>query len=145
MREARWSEEKFFGKPKRLPKGARGRGYSWERKVKKWLEKTYENVIYDRWISFEDANGKGFAQPDFVLEHKEHIIVVETKLTETENGYRQLNHLYAPLLGVIYSPKEVFGIQLCARYGGGMDAEMMNFDRFVSNPKKGRIVYSPQI
>jgi hypothetical protein len=60
-------------------------------------------VIYEgQWISFKDANGKGFAQPDLFIHTGERIIVYECKRTRSPRAEDQVAFLYWPLLYRIY-------------------------------------------
>lgn len=57
---------------------------------------------YHQWIEFNDANGRGYAEPEVFIVLKECVFLVECKRTGGVAGQLQLTHLYAPLLEFIY-------------------------------------------
>jgi hypothetical protein len=61
-----------------------------------------ERWQFNPWFEFVDANGRGFAQPDFVLRTKSEILLLECKLTDTLEAREQLQLLYTPLLEHVY-------------------------------------------
>lgn len=67
------------------------------------------------WIEFEDANGYGLAQPDFVLldglESPERMILVEAKLTQVPQAAFELDHLYAPLCLDLWEPSTLWRVE----------------------------------
>jgi len=69
-------------------------------------------IIAEQWIEYEDANGSGFAQPDFYFITDYCLIVLEAKLTQKIQGRLQIDELYRPLLRRIYR-LPVVGIQVC--------------------------------
>jgi hypothetical protein len=83
-------------------KGARARGLAYQKKVKRLLQKTFRGVESAKWIEFCDANGGGFAQPDFFLVAPDRVLLFEAKLSEVDAGYVQLEQLYKPLLQHIF-------------------------------------------
>ena len=50
-----------------------------------------------QWLEFEDANGRGMAQPDFWATSEGHILLVEAKLSLVDASAQVLG-LYRPLL-----------------------------------------------
>ena len=81
-------------------------------------EKSIGKVIPEakrgQWIEFEDQNGRGFAQPDFLFECDTRVVVLEAKYTWTPAGHEQLERLYIPLVGLITGQK-VSGIVICKK------------------------------
>ena len=96
-------------------KGSRAKGLTFERqigrKVKRRVEQT---VLLNPWVSFRDENGRGWAQPDIVIEFENHIVLIECKLTQTIKAWDQLCFLYTPLLEFIYK-KPILRVQVCKR------------------------------
>ena len=77
---------------------------TYQGKVEKALQREFKNDLFcSQWIRFADANGFGYAQPDYYLICKDKIICFEAKLTQNYLGLRQLLSLYSPLLSHIYS------------------------------------------
>jgi hypothetical protein len=69
----------------------------------KALAKALPQAKHGLWFEFCDRNGRGFCQPDLVLEGKDEILVIEAKLTNYAEACLQLQHLYAPVLAKAYS------------------------------------------
>ena len=69
-------------------------------------------VVSGQWLKFCDINGLGYAQPDFYLVGKNSVLLWECKLTQNAEAWRQLKHLYGPLLHLIYE-LPVVKIQVC--------------------------------
>lgn len=65
-----------------------------------------------QWITFTDANGPGFAQPDYFILQPEQVLLFECKLTQTEEAWRQLRSLYGPLLAHIFE-RPIISVQVC--------------------------------
>lgn len=66
-------------------------------------------ALHGQWLEFIDKNGKGFAQPDFIMDYEDEIIVLETKYTWVAEGHSQIELLYKPLLERLWG-KRVRGI-----------------------------------
>lgn len=65
------------------------------------------------WLEFEDSNGYGWAQPDFVCQRSDGLlIVVEIKLTETLDLRQELEDLYLPLCCAAFGPVAAVGLGL---------------------------------
>lgn len=69
-------------------------------------------VQYHEWIDFEDANGRGGAEPEAFAVLPNEVVLVEVKLTGCRYAHEQLGGLYAPLLSHIYR-RPVRGLQIC--------------------------------
>lgn len=59
-------------------------------------------VFLGQWIEYQDINGLGYAQPDIYILQDDRILLLEAKLTQTQNGWDQMEELYEPLLHFIY-------------------------------------------
>lgn len=64
------------------------------------------------WLEFEDESGFGFCQPDVVLVGEDRVVVVECKLTQTDQAEDQLELLYMPIVRLLFG-LPVFGVQIC--------------------------------
>lgn len=71
----------------------------------------WEEFHEGRWLSFYDANGKGYAQPDFYARVANSIIIIEAKLKQHDEADVQLLNLYGPLLAKLHNAKLVWLIQ----------------------------------
>jgi hypothetical protein len=99
LRYARWCKSPF-GK-QRAPKGSKGLGKAYERRVGKALEERYPSAIrHGPWITFADAKGVGYCQPDYVVEI-DAAFVIECKLTFVWEAHTKLRELYVPLLSAL--------------------------------------------
>ena len=92
----------------------RGRGY--ERKVARYLKREkdkYEGELFvGQWLLFKDKHGYGKAQPDAYILRPDLVVLIECKLTQTDDVVPQLLQLYLPLIRQLYSRKVVC-IQAC--------------------------------
>lgn len=50
------------------------------------------------WLAYRDRNGVGYAQPDLVLVQEGKALLMECKLSQTDQAKEQMLDLYAPLL-----------------------------------------------
>lgn len=64
------------------------------------------------WWKFQDANGQGFCQTDFLLERVDFVLVLECKHTWTPEGHSQLEQLYRPVVERALG-KPMLGVQVC--------------------------------
>lgn len=96
-----------FEKPRRVT-GRKRAGLKYESDLAKALGSSAD---HGPWINFEDKNGPGWAQPDFLIEFpfSDAILILESKYTWVRDAYSQIEHLYKPLVERIYS-KPAFGI-----------------------------------
>lgn len=78
---------------------------SYEKRFGNWLNSLQLGVLcHGPWIEFEDANGHGFAQPDWLLAVPGVcLVVLECKVTYTPFGVEQLRNLYLPLCESLFS------------------------------------------
>ena len=90
-------------RPKVIPRakaktGTKAQGLGYEKKLVKVLPVGH----HGQWFEFEDANGRGFCQPDYFFPHPGRIVVVEAKLSWTQAAVIQLEDLYSPILAKVY-------------------------------------------
>lgn len=110
---ARYSKNPWGGKPKRMKRVAR-LGLAYEKKVEKELARRGLDFARGPWIEFADRNGRGFAQPDFVIYSRSDLwIVLEAKLSQTPAAFEQLFKLYLPLLRKMHPEVELIPAQVC--------------------------------
>ncbi len=87
--------------PKVRYSGSRARGKAYERSLVKplrcWSNARKASLEVGPWIRFEDINGLGFAQPDFLIFDDDLLWILEAKLTDCPEARDQLLGLYAPL------------------------------------------------
>lgn len=92
--------------PKLKLKGSRAKGKTYERRVGKYLRAAFAGAPTDffegQWLSFYDANGRGYAQPDIYMVFPTFVLVVEVKLKQNTLAHKQLDGLYRPLLERLY-------------------------------------------
>ncbi len=70
-------------------------------------------VMNGPWFSYKDVNGFGHAQPDHLLVGREEVIILESKLTQTDRGRIQLETLYRPLVEYVFGPRPVRTVMVC--------------------------------
>lgn len=93
-------ESPWAAKPKRLPKGARGAGVSYERRVAKALEGALAHTPrYGQWFAYWDATGSHYCQTDVLAQVGAELVVVECKLRNVDEARAQLGGLYLPVVG----------------------------------------------
>lgn len=97
------------------PKKQSGRmGVGYEKKVFKEIRKKEVMVRKGQWIAFEDENGPGMAQTDFLVQTEGGLVVLEAKLTFTHEAWDQLSFKYVPLLEAVEPPSvEIIPAQVC--------------------------------
>lgn len=91
------------------PRGAKGAGLRYERALGKALPKETHRGL---WIKFEDRNGLGWAQPDFLLGFDGKIAILEAKYTWVPEGHSQIELLYRPLVERIWQTP-IVGVVVC--------------------------------
>lgn len=67
------------------------------------------------WWHFQDANGLGWCQTDLLLRGAARDLIIEVKLTYTEEAWVQLEGLYLPVVATALG-RPVLGIQICKRF-----------------------------
>jgi len=95
LKWARATDRRPFGTPK-VGRGAKSYGIRYERAVAKALP----GVPHGQWFEFEDANGLGMCQPDFLTLRAGVVVILECKYTWTPEAEDQLLDLYGPVVGM---------------------------------------------
>lgn len=86
----------------------KARGLAYERELAKALPQAHHGV----WFEFEDTNGHGYCQPDFILElgpRPTPVFIIETKLRWTLEGHLQVEGLYVPVVEATLGRKAIGG------------------------------------
>lgn len=87
---------------------AQKKGISFEHLIEHELIKHQLNFSYNTWFEFEDMNGFGYCQPDFLIYLPDSsIIILEAKYTYTPAGDEELKQLYSPIVQEYYSPPSI--------------------------------------
>lgn len=86
-------------RPKGMPagrarKGAKAYGLRYERS----FAKAASWALHGQWFEFQDANGSGHCQTDFLARFSDLAVILETKLSDVEQGRKQLRGLYEPVV-----------------------------------------------
>lgn len=92
--------------PKGRPRGAKAAGLRYE----KALAAAIPRAEHGQWIEFRDLNGPGHCQFDLMIEGAKRIVLIECKLTDVEQGRKQLESLYFPVAKMIWPDKKPLGI-----------------------------------
>lgn len=93
------------------PRGAKRAGVKYERD----LAIAMPHLVHGQWFEFEDLNGHGYCQVDFLWHYgDESVGILESKYTWTEDGHRQIERLYRPVLeGAGW--RNIWGIVVCKK------------------------------
>ena len=94
------------GKPRKKCKLA-GLGYERD------LAKALPAAKHGQWFEFRDRNGAGHCQTDLILDCPLGLVVLEAKYTWTEQGHKQVEKLYQPVLGQAFPGRNILGIVVC--------------------------------
>jgi hypothetical protein len=93
------------------PRGVKARGIAYERSVAAALQAEYGKipVKYGSWFEFHDANGRGYAQVDYLLyvQSLDQYVVGEAKLTDTAEAWRKLREFYLPIVAMATQKRAV--------------------------------------
>lgn len=103
-----WVEETVNPWPKSRPRGAKGEGLRFERALAKRLA----GAKHGLWFKYQDFNGVGYCSPDLIVDYVQFVLVIEAKLTDTDEGRAQIEQLYSPVLHMHYK-RPVRGILVC--------------------------------
>lgn len=118
------TEASACDRPKHIPKG-RPRGRKQQGvKYENDLAKAIPAARQGQWFRFADRNGPGCCQTDLLLETQFGLAILESKLTWTWEGHKQLDQLYIPVLRQAFRPSRsraeggpeaphVFGLVVC--------------------------------
>lgn len=99
----RWAKA-LAGRPACIPHG-RARGVkAYGIRYEKAIGKQFSAESRGRWFEYEDREGRGYCQVDFLLGQLGRLVVVEAKYTWTLDGHRELETLYLPVV------EEAFGL-----------------------------------
>ncbi len=109
LRHARLLDERPRTIPKGRPRGAKAMGVRYEKALGEALGEVAES---GRWFEFEDLNGRGYCQTDFLISLPDRLIVLECKYTWTHMGHLQMEELYFPVIRQM-TKKKVSGIVVC--------------------------------
>lgn len=82
-------------------KGVKGAGIRFE----KAFGLALPGAIRGQWFEFEDRNGFGVCQTDYLFRDLDRVIVVECKLSLTDEAFFQLQCLYLPVVGEAFRLK----------------------------------------
>ena len=119
VRGLKWAR-RLTAKPSGIPIGrARGQkalGVRYERAIGEELREAQRGV----WFEFEDSNGHGFCQVDFLLPWAGRVLVIEAKYTWVAEAHAELDMLYLPVARAAGLPNPV-GLVLCKRLVMGME------------------------
>ena len=94
--ELKWARtcERPQSIPVGRPRGAKAAGIRFERAIGQQLL----GARRGQWFEFEDRNGHGWCQVDFLMPWGGRAVVLEAKYTWTEDGHRELDGLYLPVV-----------------------------------------------
>lgn len=113
-----------FTKGKR-PRGSKRLGYNFERRVGEELEKLFPGkVVSNAWIGYDDFSfGERICSPDHMIidVEKGEIIIVECKLTHTQDAWKQLNDVYYFVVAMLFPGFKIHGIEVCKNYEASKD------------------------
>src|SRR5215469_10687813 len=96
-----WAKEKPGPSPFGSPRGitpSQKAGLAYQRKVGKALGEIFEYCHDGLWFEFQDKNGFGLCQPDFLIETEGTVWIVEVKLSWCREAATQLEDLYIPVV-----------------------------------------------
>ena len=107
---------KCLGAPKRVS-GAKAAGVRYEKALAKGLPKAIEHGV---WWEFEDQEGKGFCQTDFLWVRDDFVLVMECKYTWTVEAEEKLWGLYVPVVERALRARIVVPVVVCKRLVPGL-------------------------
>lgn len=93
-------------------KGAKVYGLRYEKALADAVRLVYPRALHGQWIAYrrsDEPQRVRYCQPDVIVPFADRIVVLECKLTETEEGREQITQLYIPALNAI-TKKSVYGI-----------------------------------
>ena len=85
------------GIPEGRARGAKLKGLQYERALAKALG---SRMLHGIWWEFEDSEGRGFCQTDFLGFARGFTVILECKYTWTEEAEEELRGLYVPVVSV---------------------------------------------
>ena len=113
VRGLKWAR-RLSGRPAAIPKGRpRGQkalGVRYERDFAREVPEAMPGI----WFEFEDSNGHGWCQVDFLLPWAGRVLVIEAKYTWVAEAQVELEGLYLPVVKAAGLPSPV-GLVLCKK------------------------------
>ena len=108
-------EEKPVAIPNGRSRGRKALGIKYEKELGLAHESLRE--AHGVWFEFEDKNGHGYCQVDFLIENllARTAFVLEAKHTWTEDGHVELEKLYLPVVKLALDCDRVEGIVVCKK------------------------------
>lgn len=122
--------------------GSKGRGLAYERRVGRELLRRNYPVESSAWFRYKDALGTAHCEVDHLLVLPKVVVLVECKLTQSDQGVLQLLQLYAPVASHYYGLPLVL-VLACKHLSplAGRTApvphEVEDFDDVVDSPSRG--------
>lgn len=107
LKWARLSPDGPFASGIKRPRGAKREGLRYEKQIANAFAGTAK---HGQWITFEDKNGLGWAQPDILFPKGNELFVLEAKYTWVPEAHTQIGQLYLPLLEAVFESSRIFGI-----------------------------------
>ena len=104
--------------PNGRPRGIKKQGILYERALAAELGGDWK---HGQWFEYEDANGHGYCQVDFLRRTVDATVVLEAKLSWLLEAHQQINQLYAPVLEYVWGVP-VVGVVVAKRLTSGMTA-----------------------
>lgn len=107
LKWARLTPDGPFSAGIKRPRGAKREGLRYEKQIAQAFGPTAK---HGQWITFEDKNGLGWAQPDLLFPKGNELFVLEAKYTWVPEAHTQIGQLYLPLLEAVFESSKIFGI-----------------------------------
>lgn len=98
-------------------------------------------VINGPWFSFRDVNGLGYAQPDHLLIGEDEVILLESKLTQTNRGLIQLKTLYRPLIEYAFAPLPIRSVMVCKNLRVWTKSLVSSLEKVLSSQSKAPLIF----
>lgn len=93
--------------PAQKNSGTRAKGIAYEKKVGKWVQKTFPYKVWDhQWFEYKNGTTIRYFQPDFIIERPgEQGILIEVKLTYVDTSMQLNKYLkYLSIFGISCFP-----------------------------------------
>lgn len=126
-------------------KGCRAKGKTYERTVGRKLANRIKNGLLnfgsdmptihsEQWFYFRDMNGSGYCQTDHYLKYENFIVLLECKLTQSNDAIKQMALLYRPVLEHIYG-LPVIPVQVCKNLRYNPPNLIVDIEDLLAEPK----------
>lgn len=145
VKELQWAKKcdppAMFKKPPKC-KGARAKGYTYERTVGRRIKARINageingELICNQWFQFEDANGVGLCQTDYFLICPGFIVLIECKLSQSTYAEDQMTKLYEPILRKVYG-LPVICLQVFKNVRGHPHNSVLDIMDLIKYPRTG--------